>query len=327
MISFNDQTAGTITQTVEVAIGSPLSFVSQVTAPPAAPVTISYMPMRPQLLIQYITQDPIISSRMPPVLVYDYDQIQFTSQSINNVSSTTGAGILTMNAIKVPSIPSTLMFYLRPNKFSDNTVTSTFLRITKFSLNWGNKIALFSTYTEEDLYKMSVANGLQDTIEDWKYGCGSLLIINVTNDVCLESDESSGQNSYATMQAVINYDVTPLQVVNNATANIDYDGYVVVVTPGKCLIDSNSAAFVTNGVSASEVLSLTAHPGENKLHEDDAKANTTGGSILSSFGKLLHKGLSVAKLASEHIKPEHIETANNYLKKITGGALKNKRVY
>ena len=136
-------------------------------------------------------------ARQPEQLIYNYELVQpFISPlpaQLNNASANI-AGFASQ-AIRLSSIPEKLYIFARPSKGALNTnalsqqIPHSFLRITGLRMNWNNRVGIFSTYTEQDLYKMSVSNGLQDTFYDWKLNSGSICVVDVTKDICLEPEE------------------------------------------------------------------------------------------------------------------------------------------
>lgn len=153
----------------------------------------------PTLLVEYITQDPVLAARQPQTLAYDYSLIQpFISNCGSWSSATATVAGFTAQSLRLASIPSKLYLFARPSKSALNTAAlaqatpDTFLRIKNISVNFNNRINLFATYTESDLYNMSVKNGLQDSFQDWKYSTGSVCVIDVARDIGLNSGLKMG---------------------------------------------------------------------------------------------------------------------------------------
>ena len=167
-------------------------------------------------------------------------------------------------AIRLSSDPEKLYIFARPSKGALNTnalsqqIPDSFLRITGLRMNWNNRVGIFSTYTEQDLYKMSVSNGLQDTFYDWKLNSGSICVVDVTKDICLEPDQVSGaSNQYSTLQVYADLAMTPLAYWAQTTA-LNYDFYVVVVQNGKAIISPSACDFLLTGPNGEEVINATS---------------------------------------------------------------------
>ena len=117
----------------------------------------------PTLLVEYITQDPILAAKQPQTLVYDYSLIQpFITPVGSWLNTTADLPNKTLQSLRLASIPSKLYIFARPSKSALSTAAlaqttpDTFLRIKSLSINFNNRINLFATFTEADLYSMSV---------------------------------------------------------------------------------------------------------------------------------------------------------------------------
>lgn len=291
----------------------------------------------PTLLIEYITQDPILAAKQPQTLVYDYSLIQpFISPAGSFVNTTADAPGFTAQSLRLASIPSKLYIFARPSKSAltgavSQTTPDTFLRIKNLSINFNNRVNLLATYTESDLWSMSVKNGLQDAFNEWKYHTGSVCVVDIVRDLGLESDETDGQsNKYSTLQITATLSASPLAWAAQTTA-INYDFYILVEQPGKAFINASECQYILTGPSSSEVLKLTSEM-EPRVDHTEIEGKGVGGSVFGKVGKLLKSGVNMFK----GINPEHVakgvEMAQGALKSlglgVAGGAMKkHSRVY
>lgn len=316
-----------------------VSIGPNMTLPSTSPFSVTTGNITPTLLIEYITQDPILSAHLPQTIAFDYSLIQpfITSGQLTSTTGTTAPRQITIQSLRLASIPSKLYIFARPSKSFLNTdvlaqtTPDTFLSITDISLSFNNRINLFATFTAQDLWAMSVKNGLKDSFVDWQYNGGSVLIIDISKDIMLDSDECDGQaNKYSTLQAQITYSASPLAYCG-ATVATNYDSYVLVEQPGKAFINASECQYLLTGPSAAEVLSLTSNL-DNKVDHADLEGKGVGGGVLSSVGKLFKSGLQKFKT----LNPEHVskglEMAQGALKSLGlgvagGGMGKHKRVY
>ena len=314
----------------------------------ASTVSVALNQVKPELLMEYITQDPQMEIRQPLELVYPYEIVQAYRTPITNpatfANGAASAATIPGNTIKLGSIPDRLMIFCAPSKSSlsgsgplSQVMAGTFLRITNLSLNFNNRVSLFNSYSENDLYKMSVANGLKDTIFEWKYGCGSLLIVDITKDVQLPADQLAGQSStYMTIQPTVSISNSPLQYAQQATP-IQYDLICVPIISGKAVISKQSMQLLLTAPDGQEVLATVADASSkvdaNALANVDGKGY--GGSLFGSTAKrLLHSGLDYLQK-----NPEHVAKAVGAVKGMLGGdfagaglkkkhsSTKSKRVY
>jgi hypothetical protein len=266
------------------------------------------------LLMQYNTQDPVLSARMGHNLFYDYDYIQTDANSNaipNALTNGSANGAWTGNTLRINTIPDRVLVYIKPRKgqltgIASSLISDTFLGITGLKINYNNRPNLLSTYTQNDLFRMTVKNGIKQSWYEFTQGVGSIICIDVASDLGLNSDEAAGQNKFNTIQVSGNYSTAPLVYSQNAN-QVQYDVMTVVITQGKAIISPNKADFTVGGVSTSEVLALSTSK-DNVVAAGLRRhlAHSLGGSFFGKLGKMLHKGLSMAK----HIKPEHVEMAH-----------------
>jgi len=296
-----------------------------------------------ELELQYITPDPVLAAKMPSVLAMDYDYIQ---SFITNVSQGLGTATeVTMQSIRLPSIPKRIYVYAKPKKglISNapfiNTVPDFFLPITGMKVTFNNRINLLANDIPQTLYNKSVANGLKDSYYEWQFGCGSIMIIDVAKDLGLEADESAGQaNKYSTLQITatfsnsnLTYQGVTLNAGNNnlVTSTQNYDFYVLIESPGKAFVTPSDCQFVLTGPSSAEVLALTSSMDSVADHSDLDGKQVGGGAF--GIGKLFKSGLNMLKNVNPDSVAQGVKTAQNVMGAlglgVTGGTMKHKRVY
>lgn len=295
----------------------------------------------PTLLIEYITQDSILAARQPATLVYDYSLVQPFISPISEFNNVSQDKTDTAQSLRLASIPSKLYIFARPSKSALNTAAlaqttpSTFLRIKELKVSFNNRVNLFSTYTESDLYNMSVKNGLQDTFNDWKYNTGSVCIIDIARDVGLDESSDVGQaNVYSTLQVTYTVSASPLAYANQTQA-LKYDFYILVDQPGKAFITASECQYILTGPSPAEVLALTANVDENKVDHTELENQSVGGSVFGKVGKLFKSGINAFKGVNPDKVASGVKMAQDAMSSlglgVAGGAVKVKgkhsRVY
>ncbi len=153
-------------------------------------------------------------------------------------------------------------------------------------------------------------------INQWKYGCGSIIVIDVEKNLSIaESAQSGSQNQFSTLQCSITFDNSNLKYAG-APAGVGYTLFQVVVSPGKAFVSPSQCEFTVLGPSPSEVLSLTAS-GDKVDESELPEGNSPTG---KGFMDVLSRGLS---LVAKHVKPEHIHAGMKFLKDKygSGGAI------
>ena len=151
---------------------------------------------------------------MPADLIVPYELLETnitTGGPYTNAVPMVGNAQLVANSLQMASIPEKVYIYCRPSNTSLGgnaafTTPDTFLRITGLNITWGNRIGLFSTYTERDLLKCAQSNGSKQDYHSWAlYRQGSLMIVDVAKDIGLNEGQASGQpNTYSTMAITCN---------------------------------------------------------------------------------------------------------------------------
>jgi len=79
---------------------------------------------------------------------------------------------LQSQTITLPNIPDLLLIFVKPPSYADSTNGDWSLPITSMSLNFDNFSGLLSTMTQEQLYQMSLRNGVDMDWSEWS-GYGS----------------------------------------------------------------------------------------------------------------------------------------------------------
>ena len=181
---------------------------------------------------------------------------------------------------------------------------------------------------ESSLYTMSAFNAGSDrggfmSWNQWKYGCGSLVVIDVQRDLSVDEGSQSGsQNQFSTVQVTLRYNCANLlyaglQVTGGSITAVaaSYNAYQVIVSPGKAYVSASQAEFIVQGPSPAVVLGLVADEDSTKIPEDNVpdSDNPDG----KGFSDLVQKGL---KLAYEH-RGAIMSAAAPHVKKLFGGDL------
>jgi hypothetical protein len=312
---------------------------SSVTIPQGGTFAAGSNYQTPTLLVEYITQDPILAAKAPATVVYDYSLLQpFISTAGTWLNTTVDNAQFTAQSLRLASIPSRLYIFARPSKSALSTpvlaqmTPDTFLRIKNLKINFNNRINLFATYDESDLYNMSVKNGLQDSFNDWKFQSGSVCIVDIAKDIGLDASETTGQaNVYSTLQVSATLSASPIAYAGLATG-LQYDFYILVEQPGKAFISASECQFILTGPSASTVLELTSNL-DNKVDAFDLEGKGVGGSFMGSVGRLFKSGLDAVKNVNPESVSKGVQMAQSALSSlglgVAGGKMKGKhsRVY
>jgi len=267
------------------------------------------------ILLNYNTQDPVLAAKMASTLYYNWDLVQVDTNpnAINGgapvSNATTGSKSFAGNALRLSTIPDKIYVYIKPDSGSSfvgatsQTITDTFLRITQIRVQFQNTSNMLASYTEYDLWRMSVKNGLKMSWNEWRNTNGSIVIIDVVSDLGLKSDEAAGESKYNQIKIDGNFECTPL-IYAGQDQEVIYALTTMVITGGEAIVSPNTVKYENGNVDSTAVLALTT------MQDSVVKAaglkrefSPRGGSFLSNSGKYLHKGLN---FLAEH--PEHLKT-------------------
>ena len=216
-----------------------------------SPSTYGMFLGQPTLSVQFLT--PALDIPLPPKSIVPWMEFPryITSQAgavaSSNVLSTAGAVSLTSQTITLPNIPDLLVIYAKPSSYLV-TDCDYVLPVSKISINFDNFSGLLSNHTQEELYKMSVDNGVDMDFSEWagqgrvplsvsttgagttyRGGvlglCGGPLVLRPGRDFALSSGQAPGLVGNFTLQF-------NLTVKNGTGATINPDIFVVPISSG-----------------------------------------------------------------------------------------------
>jgi hypothetical protein len=257
---------------------------------------------------------------------WDYSGINAYQQNIAAVPAGVPTQITSGN-IQLNGIPSRLYIYAqRPLANINNTTPDSFCRITALTIQWNSRNGILSTATEQDLYVMSVRNGLTMSFAQWSRFCGSVCCVDIAKDLGLNSIQAPGviqDNQLQVFATVTNLYGAPSDIVL----------YVTTTTPGVFSL-RNGAFYQQIGVLSPENV-LNAPYKHDSLEGLIDTDNPFGGSLKSFFkgiGQKLKKALPYLKGAvnigsriGEAVAPEfipEIEAAKGIARGVLGSGRK-----
>jgi hypothetical protein len=256
---------------------------------PGTSITVSGLNFRqPTLLLNYITQDPIEAQKQPEVIIYDHENITSYTSSLT-VNPVVGDIENSIASIRFQAIPKKLILAAQVSKSWKNTdvrrgcTGKCFLRQKRLDLTWQDRQGLFASFSEVELWVMSVKNGLKMTFYEWK-NTGSIVIIDVAKDIGLASDECVGMAKPISVQYRYTVSATPLITsgVPEGTS-ITFDMFTFACLPQQLELSTNTMRILANGIDVNTLLSLTAdsasHVDSSELKDTQVGGPLSGGSL------------------------------------------------
>jgi len=193
--------------------------------------------------VQFLT--PALSIPLPAKSIVPYYEFPryVSNQTLPAIANGVTANIQSQT-ITLPCIPDLLILYCKPQQYLA-TDADWYLPITNISVNFDNFSGILSSMTTEQLYTMSVMNGLEMDYNTWrgfttsanKSGttpptglstqlCGGFLVLKPSKDITLQEGQAPsvvGNYTFQASMTVQNWSTTP---VTNATL------YVVTANSG-----------------------------------------------------------------------------------------------
>ena len=125
---------------------------------------------KPSLSVQFLT--PALDIPLPPKSVVPYMEfpryIATPGDSVlASTSYLTAGSPLQSQTITLPNIPDLIVIYVKPASYTNGTNGDWSLPITSISINFDNFSGLLANHTQEQLYQMSVNNGLDMDWSEW----------------------------------------------------------------------------------------------------------------------------------------------------------------
>lgn len=127
----------------------------------------------PELLIEYKNLQLVEESKIPQIVRYNYSRPEvFVNDTNTQLAASTltafGTATVNNNAIQLSACPKRIYIYASIKR-GDKTATDadSFIPITSLSLSYLNVSGQFSSFSQHDLYTMSVKNGYRGAFQNW----------------------------------------------------------------------------------------------------------------------------------------------------------------
>lgn len=140
-------------------------------------------PFKSNMLLNYLTPqaDEIISAKNSiPYLLYPRYITPYTNNAIINPGQTS---IISTQNIILSKIPDLLLICAR-KAISTQTIydSASFYPITNVSINFNNQSALLSNASQQDLYKLSIRNGIDQSWNEFSGSASTYDFLNTTGE-------------------------------------------------------------------------------------------------------------------------------------------------
>jgi hypothetical protein len=211
--------------------------------------------------LQFLYLTPQPNTSIPRSLVNSYySAVDFPTQSLNTYAP--GDTIqIPMSSIQLNGIPKRLVIFAGQNATTlsqdKGFISDTYLSLAQNSpivLTWNNNQFLAS-YTNKQLYDLSVSNGYDGSYAQWSKYRGSVLVLEFGKDIGLMPDQAPGLGGNFQLQVNASFTNTnPTQTIANPTL------HCVVIYEGIFAIDNGSCSTSINMLNRDQVLSADLLP-------------------------------------------------------------------
>lgn len=243
----------------------------------------------PVVNIQYLTPSldvPLPAKNIVPYMDYpryisqqNIGSVAATDFSVNTTGLTTATATLNSQTITLPAIPDLLIIYVKPNTYATATECDWVLPITNISVNFDNFAGLLSSHSQEQLYRMSVRNGLEMDFDQWRgyastaVGGGAVstpvqrvslsggpLILKPGRDIVLQAGQAPSLVGNFSLQFSLG--------VQNQTgsAQASCQVYVIAVNSGFLETIKGSSRIIKGVLTEQDILSAPMGPGSSEAH-------------------------------------------------------------
>ena len=262
-----------------------------------------------QLNVEFIT--PSLSIPLPPVSSVPWMEMpRYTTAVSINASQT---AVVQSNNYVLSAIPDYFMIFVKPQMGQYGATDADYLLpISNISLNFNNFAGLMTTMTLEQLYHMSVQNGLDSC--DFNMFCGkgriapansiapnvgsganlvgAPLIIRPGKDFALSQGLAAGVNGNFNLQFA-------LTITNNSTNNFNQNCliYLVAINSGFFESHGGSSRIIKAPLNEADVISASAvNPmGKQRLER------MVGGGFFDKIGSVLNKASHIYGLTKPYV--------------------------
>ena len=235
-----------------------------------------------RLMLNFLTSQPTDAIRAKNVIPFtDFPRYITGVANTSAVAKNGGSTTIKSSNIQINQIPDLFLVALRKPMNTQTPFDPTlFLPIKSVSVNFNNASGLLSGATQQQLYNMSSANGVQQSWQEWsgkssyftptigttalttatldtvmsKLNAGSVLAINPSRDLSLPSYLSNGSLGQFNLQL----DVT---AVNYSSSDITPELVIICCNSGLLSTISGSSAVYTGLLSKALVLDVAQGAG------------------------------------------------------------------
>lgn len=283
----------------------------------AVPITATFTVTPVSSYAEFIYFEPRVNSIVPPVLRYRYNFIQHVPKNItdtvgpyNPLTKVGSTFNFTSDTITLQGLPKRIyIFVRRQQEVLKSSDCDTYARIDNVRVDIGNRVGLLGEAQPQALYRMAVKNGYQGSWDNWYNQSGSVICIDLAEDIPLGLTEAPGTLSKLTLQYTIQG--TGLYYDYNAAYNAwtapALECNTVIVYEGMTIIKDGGVVYESNNLSPLDVInsSKVHHVHYSDLIDYSGGMYSAGSiaSYVSGIKKGIQRGIGKAKELANKAAP------------------------
>ena len=248
---------------------------------------------KPFLDVQFLT--PSLDIPLPPKSIVPYMEFpRYISSSYSVDPSTDIKALptqLTSQTITLPNIPDLLVIYAKPSAYANSQNCDWCLPVSSVSLNFDNFSGLLANHTQQELYQMSLHNGVDMDWSEWT-GLGAVplsgsagpggnvglvggpLVLRPGRDFALQSGQASGLVGNFTLQFNLN-----VRNFTGSTQSVNI--YTVPISSGFFETIKGSSRIIKGVLTEQDILGAAPHAPEADLERPVGSAMVRPGHVTS----------------------------------------------
>ena len=192
---------------------------------------------------------PNITSPLPVEQSWPYFEVTSYPTSIGSLAAG-ASSVFSVNSVQIKAIPNKIYVFARRSDATQSYLTTdTFAGISNITVSYGTKVGLLSTASQQELYQMSLKNGLKMNYSEFIANIGSVVCIKPGEDIGLDALSASGMLDNQTLSMNVT-------VKNISSQTIAYTLYMVVVNSGTVSMVNGSFMHQVGVFNSQDVLNL-----------------------------------------------------------------------
>jgi hypothetical protein len=218
----------------------------------------------PVMLWTYLTPNPVVE--IPSSLAYSYFVIDWYETDAATTLAAGSSASLTSNVATLSEMPRQLFLAVR-QRDADLTYNTSdvFAVINSCQISLNNQTGILASATQQDLYRMSMENGIDIPWSSWSMGCGvtaysngvgSVLLLVPGKDIGLPPTLASGVGGQFSLQVTVGF----TNPAGNPAGAITYAFYILAIREGVFTLQQNRSIPQLNVLTPDNVLKSDGTP-------------------------------------------------------------------